>query len=125
MSERNLSSTTESLERYREDFPSLENRRNGNPPVYLDNACSTLVPRQVIESINEYYVKYPSCGGGRSRHWFAEEVTSRIEGNPDKGIQGSRQVIAEFINARSQEEVIFTLNTTHSINAVALGFKFR
>ena len=116
---------SESLEEYREDFPSLKRRRNGKPPVYLDNACTTLVPRQVIESINEYYTEYPSCGGGRSRHWFAEEVTSRIEGNPDQGIKGSRLKIAEFINARSEKEIIFTLNTSHAINTVALGFKFR
>ena len=114
-----------SLEECREDFPSLERRRNGKPPVYLDNACTTLVPRQVIASINEYYTDYPSCGGRRSHHWFAEEVTSRIEGNPDKGIKGARQIIAEFIHAGSEKEIIFTLNTTHAINTVALGFKFQ
>ena len=115
----------ESLERYREDFPSLKMRRNGKPPVYLDNACTTLVPRQVIEALNEYYTEYPSCNGGRSRHWFADEVTSRIEGNSDKGIKGSRRIIAEFINAGSEKEIIFTLNTSHAINTVALGFKFQ
>ncbi len=115
----------ESLEGYRKDFPSLGNRRNENPPIYLDNACSTLVPTQVIASINEYYNNYPSCGGGRSRHWFAGEVTDRIEGNVEKGIHGSRRIIADFINARSEREIIFTSNTTHSINTVALGFNFR
>ena len=65
-----------------------------------------------------------ACSGGRSRHWFAEEVTSRIEGNSDKGIKGSRRIIAEFINAGSEKEIIFTLNTSHAINTVALGFKF-
>jgi len=114
----------ESLEKYRADFPSLKMRRNGKPPVYLDNACTTLVPRQVIEALNEYYTQYPSCNGGRSRHWFADEVTSRIEGNSDKGIKGSRRLIAEFINADSEKEIIFTLNTSHAINTVALGFKF-
>ncbi|OPY90040.1 MAG: putative cysteine desulfurase [Syntrophaceae bacterium PtaU1.Bin231] len=102
----------------------MNRRRNGKPPVYLDNACTTLVPRQVLESIDEYYTEYPSCGGRRSRHWFAEEVASRIEGNPVKGIKGSRRTIAEFINAASEKEIIFTLNTTHAINAVALGFRF-
>ena len=116
---------TASLEECRGDFPSLERQRNGKPPIYLDNACTTLVPRQVIESMNEYYTDYPSCGGRRSHHWFAEEVTQRIEGNPDKGIKGARQIIAEFIHAGSEKEIIFTLNTTHAINTVALGFKFR
>jgi cysteine desulfurase / selenocysteine lyase len=114
----------ESLGKYREDFPSLRMRRNGKPPIYLDNACTTLVPKQVIDSLNEYYMEYPSCDGGRSRHWFADEVSSRIEGNFDKGIKGSRRIIAEFINAGSEKEIIFTLNTSHAINMVALGFKF-
>ena len=113
------------LEICRDDFPSLERRRNGKPPVYLDNACTTLVPRQVIAAINEYYTDYPSCGGRRSHHWFAEEVTRRIEGNAEKGIKGTRQTIAEFINAGSEKEIIFTLNTTHAINTVALGFRFK
>ena len=113
------------VEKIREDFPSLKNRRNGKPPVYFDNACTTLVPGQVIEAINEYYTGFPGCAGARSRHWFAEEVTSRIEGNPDKGIKGSRTLIKEFINARSEGEIIFTQNTSHAINIVALGFKFK
>jgi cysteine desulfurase/selenocysteine lyase len=114
-----------SLEDCRKDFPSLNRRRGGKQPVYLDNACTTLVPSPVIAAIDEYYREYPACGGRRSRHWFAEEVSERIEGNADKGLKGSRQIIAEFINAHSEREIIFTLNTSHSINLVALGFKFR
>jgi cysteine desulfurase/selenocysteine lyase len=63
--------------------------------------------------------------GRRSHHWFAEEVTSRIEGNAEKEIKGTRQSIAEFINAGSEKEIIFTLNTTHAINMVSLGFRFK
>jgi len=112
------------LEMIREDFPALTQRRYGKPPVYFDNACTTLVPRQVIEAINEYYTDFPACGGGRSRYWFADEVTGRIEGNPERGIKGTRRIIQEFINARSEKEIIFTLNASHAINMVALGFKF-
>ena len=111
-------------ENYRNDFPSLARRLNGKPPVYLDNACTTLVPRQVISALNEYYSDYPGCGGRRGNHWFAKEVTQRIEGDPDKSIKGARQLISEFINAESANEIIFTQNTTHAINTVALGFKF-
>ena len=113
------------VEEYREDFPSLKRRRGGKPPIYLDNACTTLVPRQVIASINEYYRGYPSCGGGRSRHWFAEEVAGRIEGDPGKGRKGARQIIAEFLHAASAQEIVFTLNASHAINLVALGFPFQ
>jgi len=72
----------------REDFPALMGRRNDRPPVYLDNACTTLVPRQVIEAVSRYYSEFPACRGGRSRYWFAEEVNNRLEGNPAKGIRG-------------------------------------
>jgi cysteine desulfurase/selenocysteine lyase len=109
----------------REDFPALKNRRKGKPPIYLDSACTTLVPHPIIRTINEYYTGFPGCGGARSRHWFAEEVMSRIEGNPEKGIKGSRQLVKEFINAGSEKEIIFTMNTSHAINIVALGFRFR
>lgn len=115
----------EEFNKAREDFPSLQELRNNRPPVYFDNACTTLVPAPVINAITEYYCKYPSCGGWRSRHWFAQEVTGRIEGNPDAGLQGARRIIQEFINAGSPQEIIFTLNTSHAINMVALGMKFK
>ena len=111
-------------ETYRNDFPSLQRRRNGKPPVYLDNACTTLVPRQVISALNEYYTDFPACGGRRSRHWFAVEATERIEGNPENGIPGARRAIAEFIGAGPEREIIFTLNATHAVNVVAGGFRF-
>jgi cysteine desulfurase/selenocysteine lyase len=114
-----------SLEWTREDFPALKNYRDGKPPVYFDNACNTLAPRQVIEALNEYYNNFPACGEGRSRHWFAEEVTDRIDGNPDRGMKGSRHIIKEFINAGSVKEIVFTLNASYGINIVALGTRFK
>lgn len=109
----------------REDFPALKKRRNGKLPIYFDSACTALVPKQVIDTIIEYYREYPACGQPRSRYWFAEDVTSRIEGDSKRGIKGSRRITGEFINARSEKEIIFTSNTTNAINIVALGFKFK
>jgi cysteine desulfurase / selenocysteine lyase len=109
----------------RRDFPALNTRRNNRPPVYLDNACTTLVPDPVIRAMNEYYTGFPACGGGRSRYWFADEVNSRLEGDPQKKIKGSRQIIRDFIHARSEKEIIFTQNTTQAINLVALGYRFK
>jgi cysteine desulfurase / selenocysteine lyase len=119
-----LLETTSLVNKARNDFPSLKAVRKGHPPIYLDSACTTLVPHQVIESINEYYTGFPGCAGARSRHWFAQEVNDRIEGNPEKGLKGSRTLIKEFINADSEKDIIFTQNTSHAINLVALGFKF-
>ncbi|MFC1920650.1 aminotransferase class V-fold PLP-dependent enzyme [Chloroflexota bacterium] len=113
------------LEWTREDFPALKNFHDGKPPVYFDNACNTLVPRQVIEALTEYYNDFPACGEGRSRHRFAREVTDRIDGNPEKNMKGSRQTIKDFINAGSEKEIIFTLNTSYGINMVALGIRFK
>ena len=76
----------------REDVPALQSRRNGKPPIYFDNGCTTPVPGPVIAAMNEYYTSFPGCGGARSRHWFAEEVTSRIEGDAEKGVKGSRDL---------------------------------
>jgi cysteine desulfurase / selenocysteine lyase len=114
-----------SLEWTRADFPALRNFRNGKPPVYLDNACNTLVPQPVIDAITQYYTNFPACGGDRSRHWFAQEVIDRIEGNSESGVTGSRQQIKQFINARSDKEIVFTLNTSYGINLVALGLRFK
>lgn len=120
-----LQTDASSIEASREDFPSLRQQRDGKPPIYMDSACTTLVPQPVINAVNEYYTRYPGCGGRRSHHWFAEEVNRHIDGDVERGIKGSRQKIAGFIRARSEREILFTLNTTHAVNAVALGFNFR
>ncbi|MDD5339245.1 MAG: aminotransferase class V-fold PLP-dependent enzyme [Dehalococcoidales bacterium] len=112
-------------EKVRQDFPALKKKRGGKPPIYFDNACTTLVPQTVIDAINDYYTGFPGCAGARSRHWFSQEVNDRIEGNEEKGIKGSRRIIKEFINAASEKEIIFTQNTSHAINIVALGYKFK
>ena len=112
------------LESVREDFPALRRLRNGKPPIYFDNACTTLVPKQVIEEITDYYTMYPACGEKRSKYWFAKEVTRRLEGDLGGGVEGSRKAIRDFVGAGSEKEIIFTSNTTHAINMVALGFKF-
>ena len=113
------------LEWTRKDFPSLANLHDGKAPVYFDNACNTLVPEPVIRALTEYYRDFPACGAGRSRHRFAQEVTDRIDGNADRGMTGSRRIIKDFINARSEKEIVFTLNTSSGINIVALGLRFK
>jgi cysteine desulfurase/selenocysteine lyase len=78
----------------REDFPTL---RQEDAPAYLDNACVTLKPDSVIKSISDYYSMYPGCGG-RSVHRYGTQV-SRLVAN-------SRRVMADFINAKSINEVV-------------------
>lgn len=88
----------------RKDFPVL------NSVVYMDNACQTLRPLQVIEKIKGYYEKYPACGG-RSHHKLGKRV--------DEEVLKARKIIAKFFNAHKVEEIIFTRNTTEGINLVA------
>ena len=101
-----------SFSHLRSDFPTL---CQDNPPAYLDNACVTLKPQQVIDSISDYYSKYPGCGG-RSVHRYGTQV-SRL-------VQQSRKTVADFINANSPNEMIFTRNATHSLNQIAKGLSW-
>ncbi len=96
----------------RDDFPTL---RGEMAPAYLDNACVTLKPDSVINSISDYYSMYPGCGG-RSVHRYGTQV-SRL-------VSDARKSIAKFINADSVSEVVFTRNATHSINQIAKGMKW-
>jgi len=104
------------VNKIREDFPVLKKLLNGKPPIYFDNACMTLRPRQVIEAMNDYYENYPACGG-RSVHKFGLKATKECAEARDK--------IRRFIGAERAEEVIFTKNTTEAINLVANSLNLR
>ncbi len=92
-----------------EDFPALDGDR-----VYLDSACMSLRPRQVIEKVREYYTDYPACSG-RSHHGMSKRASEELE--------AARQRVAGFIGA-SEDDLVFTSGTTESINTVSSGFPF-
>ncbi|MCS6859470.1 MAG: aminotransferase class V-fold PLP-dependent enzyme, partial [Abditibacteriales bacterium] len=107
------------VNRIREDFPALRARRNGLPPIYLDNAAGTIPPQPVIDAVRQYAQEFPSCVG-RSHHWWADATT--------QAVYRARVAIAEFLNADvdltspdGTKHIIFTQNTTHGINLVARG----
>ena len=90
----------------RKDFPALES----NPGlVYLDSACTSLKPREVIEAEIDYYNRLGACGG-RSSHRLGRAVSERIE--------ESREEVARFVGAKA-EELVWTRNTTEGLNIVA------
>jgi len=93
----------------RNDFPIFKKKINGKDLVYLDNASTTQKPYSVIESITDFYSNYNS-NIHRAVYQLAEEATELYENSRDK--------IANFINVRP-EEIIFTRNTTESINLIA------
>jgi len=101
------------VEKIRRQFPALQ----GSPaPIYLDNACLTLKPQCVLDAIEEYYLEYPGCHG-RSDHRFGRTATRKYE--------RARARIARLVNASNDFCVLFTRNTTESINLVANGLDWR
>lgn len=102
----------------RSDFPILEREVHpGVKLVYLDSTASSQKPQQVIEAMDVYY-RRSNANIHRGVHTLAEEATALYE--------NARERIAAFIGAGSAEELVFTRNTTESINLVAYtwGRKF-
>jgi cysteine desulfurase/selenocysteine lyase len=104
------------VKKIRQDFPILNRKINGQPIIYFDNACMTLKPKQVINAMNDYYFKYSACAG-RSIHKLGSEVTIKYNEARDK--------IRKFINAKESKEIIFTKNTTESINLLARSLRLK
>ena len=98
---------------FREMFPPLNEE---NPPVYLDNACMTLRPQCVIDAVQNYYARNPSCAG-RSVHRWGMSISQTVS--------RTRRKLADHIGAKDAREVIFTPNATHSINQVAAGLNWK
>ena len=101
------------VDKIRKDFPILSRKVNGNPLVYLDNAATSQTPRQVIDTIVEYYSNY-NANIHRGVHTLSQEATNAYE--------LARKKVQHHFNAKHSHEIIFTSGTTHSINLVANGF---
>ncbi len=97
----------------RKDFPILESQVNGKPLVYLDNAASSQMPRQVADRIDRYH-RMEHANVHRGIHTLSQRATDEFE--------RTRHLIREFINAESEDEVVYTTGTTDSINLVAATF---
>ena len=104
------SATSLNVETLRVDFPILQREVNGHPLVYLDNAATTQKPQTVIDALVDYYTR-TNANIHRGLHTLAEEATSAYE--------EVRTKTATFINAASHREVVFTRNTTESLNLLA------
>jgi cysteine desulfurase/selenocysteine lyase len=97
----------------RADFPILNETVHGRPLVYLDNAATSQKPQPVLDAIVEAYTTWNS-NIHRGVHHLSQVATSKHE--------GARQAVADFINARSADEIVFTKGTTDSLNALAFSF---
>ena len=94
----------------RDDFPILRETVNGHPLVYLDNAASSQKPHQVIDAVRRYY-EHDNANVHRGIHELSNRATEAYE--------GARQRVADYLNAGSREEIIFTRGTTEGLNLVA------
>ncbi|WP_423750891.1 bifunctional cysteine desulfurase/selenocysteine lyase SufS [Salinirarus marinus] len=113
------------VEAIREDFPILDRKIGGDattpgegptddaPLVYLDNAATSHTPEPVVEAIADYYRGYNS-NVHRGIHQLSQEASVAYEEAHDR--------VAEFIGADGREEILFTANTTASVNLVAYAW---
>ncbi len=92
----------------REDFPMLE-----QDIVYFDNGATTLKPKCVIDKTVEYYEKY-----GASAHRGDYDIAYKV----DQEYENTRELVRDFIHAKSLEEIIFTAGSTEGMNLIASGF---
>lgn len=108
-----IASHTLDIDKVRSDFPILQRTVHGKPLVYLDTAASAQRPLAVIEAVSDFY-RHHNANIHRGVHLLSQEATDDYE--------QARSKIADFINAPSDQEVVFTRGTTESINLVAHSF---
>ena len=111
---RDSNSTLEyDVEKIRMDFPILSREVYGKPLVYLDNGASAQKPRQVINAMSDVFELYYS-NVHRGVHWTSQHSTEAFE--------VGRKTVASFLNAKSDNEIVFTRGATESINLVAYSW---
>jgi cysteine desulfurase/selenocysteine lyase len=98
------------VEAIRKDFPILAREVHGVPLVYLDSANTAQKPQVMLDALADHYARH-NANVARAVHTLGSEATNAYEGARDK--------VANFINARQREEVIFTKNSSEALNLVA------
>ncbi|MEI9911212.1 MAG: family 2A encapsulin nanocompartment cargo protein cysteine desulfurase [Bacteroidota bacterium] len=97
----------------KKDFPILQERVNGRPLIWLDNAATTQKPKPVIDRIS-YFYEHENSNIHRAAHELAARATDAYE--------GAREKVRHFLNAASVNEIIFVRGTTEAINLVAKSY---
>ena len=97
----------------RKDFPILLREVNGKPLVYLDNGASAQKPQVVIDAVTKGYAE-EYANVHRGLHYLSNLATDKYE-----AVRGK---VAKFLNAPSEDEIVFTSGTTEGINLVAYGW---
>jgi cysteine desulfurase/selenocysteine lyase len=105
--------TDQDILNIREQFPILNTKIDGKQLIYLDNAATSQTPDCVVDAIS-YMYRNLKANVHRGVHTLSQEATDRQE--------LTREMVREYINAASTEEIIFTRGTTEAINLVASSF---
>lgn len=92
----------------REEFPMLNTNY-----IYLDNGATTWKPKGVVDKITEYYTKYTA-----NAHRGDYDISLKV----DNEYENARDLVKEFINAKTRQEIVFTSGTTNSLNMIVDGF---
>jgi cysteine desulfurase/selenocysteine lyase len=98
------------IERFRADFPILNQKVHGHDLIYFDNAATSQKPRAVIDTLVRYYER-DNANVHRGIHELSNRASTAYE--------AARARAAKFLNARSADEIVFTRGTTEAINLVA------
>ena len=101
------------VEKIRQDFPILQQKVNGKPLIYLDNAATTQKPKVVLDALTNYY-QTTNANVHRGVHTLSIQATEAYE--------NARNVCQQFINAAEAREIIFCRGTTEAINLVAQAY---
>ncbi|MFN3724009.1 MAG: cysteine desulfurase [Paracoccaceae bacterium] len=101
------------ITKLRADFPILSRKVNGKPLVYLDNGASAQKPHCVIDAVTTAYsMEYANVH--RGLHYLSNLATDKYE--------AVRGIIARFLNAGSEDEIVFTTGTTEAINLISYAW---
>ena len=101
------------IKEIRKDFPYLDAAKVGKDVIYLDTAATSQKPIQVIEAVDSYY-KYKNANPHRGAHFLSWVATEAYE--------NGREVVKNFINAKSRNEIVYTKTTTEAMNLLAYSY---
>lgn len=95
------------------DFPILHKEHNGHRLIYLDSGATAQIPQMVMDRLTDHMLHH-NGNPHRGSHILAIEASEAYENARDR--------VVEFINAREREEVVFTRNSTESMNLIAHSY---
>src|SRR3982751_5987933 len=101
------------VQKIRAEFPMLQNKINGKQLIYFDSASTTHKPKRVLERLQKFYLE--EYAKPNESHTLSQHATELQE--------AARKKMADFIGAKSADNIVFSRGCTESINLVAGGFR--